>query len=434
MPNIVAIVGRPNVGKSTLFNRLTKTRSAIVDPTAGVTRDRNYGFSDWNGVDFSVIDTGGYVVNSEDIFEEEIRRQVDLAIHETDVIIFLVDVENGITDLDVSVAEILRRCGKKVFLAVNKVDNNVRLLDTHEFYSLGLGEFFSISSINGSGTGELLDAVVSSFVKTKKTDIPDLPRFSIVGRPNVGKSSFLNALIGEERHIVTPVAGTTRDSIYTRYNKYNHDFYLVDTAGIRKKSKVSEDIEFYSVMRAIRSIENSDVCVLMVDATLGFESQDMNIFHLIQSNNKGIVLVVNKWDLVEKDNHSIKDYEEYLRKKTAPFTDIPIVFTSVVNKQRIHKVLETAIKVFDQRQFRISTSELNAVMLKVIDDYPPPSLKGKFVKIKFVTQLPTHYPCFAFYCNLPQYIKESYQRYLENKLREHFDFTGVPIQIYFRKK
>ncbi|HBX53718.1 MAG: ribosome biogenesis GTPase Der [Bacteroidetes bacterium RIFOXYA12_FULL_35_11] len=434
MSNIVAIVGRPNVGKSTLFNRLTKTRTAIVNETAGVTRDRHYGFSDWNGIEFSVIDTGGYVINSADIFEQEIRRQVELAIQETDVIIFLVDVENGITDMDISVAGMLRKSNKKVLLAVNKVDNHERYQEISEFYSLGLGEFYSISSISGSGTGELLDAVVESFTKTKSEGALDLPKFSIIGRPNVGKSSLLNALIGEDRHIVTPIAGTTRDSIFTRYNKFNHDFYLVDTAGIRKKSKVSEDIEFYSVMRAIRSIENSDVCILLLDATMGFEAQDMNIFQLAASNNKGIVVVVNKWDLVEKETNSLKQYEEYIKKKLAPFNDVPFVFTSVINKQRIHKVLEVAIKVYENRSIHIPTSELNEYLLKVIEAYQPPSIKGKFVKIKFVTQLPMHYPCFAFYCNLPQYVKEPYKRFLENKIREKFDFTGVPIKIFMRGK
>ncbi|MBI5219685.1 MAG: ribosome biogenesis GTPase Der [Bacteroidia bacterium] len=434
MPNIVAIVGRPNVGKSTLFNRLTRTKSAIVDETSGVTRDRNYGKADWNGIEFSVIDTGGYVVNSDNIFEEEIRKQVKLAIDEADVILFLVDVENGITDLDTAVANILRRSKKKVFLVVNKVDTTERHGDTHEFYSLGLGELYSISSGNGSGTGDLLDAVVSSFEKTKVDEISDLPKFAIVGRPNVGKSSLLNALIGEERHIVTPVAGTTRDSIYTRYNKYGHDFYLVDTAGLRKKSKVKEDIEFYSVMRAIRTIETSDVCLLLTDATSDFESQDMNIMHQITSNKKGVVILVNKWDLIEKDSKSTKYYEEAIKKELQPFDDVPIIFTSVINKQRIHKVLETAFRVYTNRKQRIATSELNEVMLKDIEAYPPPSVKGKFIKIKYVTQLHTHYPLFVFYCNLPQYVNAPYMRYLENKLREHYDLCGVPIQIYMRKK
>lgn len=435
MPNnIVAIVGRPNVGKSTLFNRLTKTKSAIVDEQSGTTRDRHYGKSDWNGIEFSVIDTGGYVVNSDDIFEKEIRKQVKLAIEEADVILFLVDVLNGITDMDVEVANILRKSKKKTILVVNKVDNYERLVDSGEFYALGLGEIYNISSINGSGTGDLLDVVVDSLKKEDNEEKEDLPKFAIIGRPNVGKSSLLNALIGEERHIVTPIAGTTRDSIYTRYDKFGLDFYLIDTAGLRKKTKVKEDLEFYSVMRAVRAIEASDVCLLLLDATLGFESQDMNILHQVVKNKKGVVIVVNKWDLVEKDSNSTKRYEDFLKKELEPFNDIPVVFTSVINKQRIHKVLETAFRVYKSRARKISTHELNDVMLPLIENFPPPSVRGKFVNIKFVNQLPTYYPSFAFYCNLPQYVRAPYMRFLENKLREKYDFCGVPIQIYMRQK
>lgn len=434
MSNIVAIVGRPNVGKSTLFNRITQTKSAIVDETSGVTRDRNYGKADWNGVEFSIIDTGGYITNSDDIFEEEICRQVRLAIDEADVIIFVVDVENGITAMDEIVARILHKSKKKVVLVVNKVDNSLRNFDINEFYSLGINPLFGVSSITGSGTGELLDEVVASFVKTGIDEELDLPKFTIVGRPNVGKSSLLNALIGEERHIVTPIAGTTRDSIYTRYNKFGQDFFLIDTAGLRKRTKVTDDIEFYSTMRAIRSIESSDVCLLMIDATTGIESQDMNILQKIVGNKRGVVLLVNKWDLVEKNNNTAKQYEAVIRKKLKPFDDIPIIFTSVLNKQRIHKVLETAIRVNENRRRRISTSELNEMLLPVIEAFPPPAVKGKFVKIKFVSQLPTHAPSFAFYCNLPQYVKESYIRFLENQLREKYEFSGVPIQIFMRKK
>lgn len=434
MGNIIAIVGRPNVGKSTLFNRLTETRAAIVDETSGVTRDRHYGKSVWNGKEFSVIDTGGYVINSDDVFEQEIRKQVHLAIDEADVILFLVDVISGITDLDESVAAILRRTGKPVFLVVNKVDNNDRLYDASVFYGFGLGELYCISSINGSGTGDLLDAVVKTFTKTEEEDDPDIPRFAIIGRPNVGKSSLANSLIGEERNIVTPISGTTRDSIHTRYTKFNHDFYLIDTAGLRKKGKVFEDLEFYSVMRSVRAIEYSDVCLLLIDATRGLESQDLNIFNLVKKNHKGIVLLVNKWDLAEKDTSSTCIITKDIKEKLAPFQDIPVIFTSAITKQRIHKVLDTAMEVFGNRKKRIPTRKLNDIMLEAIEKYPPPSVKGKYVKIKYVTQLPMHYPAFAFFCNLPQYVKEPYKRYLENRLREHFNFTGVPVQIYLRKK
>jgi GTPase len=434
MSRIVAIVGRPNVGKSTLFNRLTDSREAIVDEVSGVTRDRNYGVSHWNGIDFSVIDTGGYVQNSDDIFEEEINKQVLLAIEESDLILFMVDVTCGIHDLDTSVASLLRRVDKKVMLVVNKVDNGERLMDANEFYNLGLGNFFPLSSMNGSGTGELLDEVVKYLPAEDPGPLPDLPRIAIVGRPNVGKSSLVNSLLGEERNIVTPVAGTTRDSIYTRYNKYQHDFLLVDTAGLRKKGKVSEDIEFYSVMRAVKTIENSDICLLLLDATRGIEAQDLNIMSLIQKNNKGMIILVNKWDLIEKENNTTILFEKDIREKTAPFTDYPILFISAINKQRIHKVLELIEQVNQNRNRKISTSELNEVMLQVIKNNPPPALKGKYVKIKYVTQLPIYTPAFAFFCNLPQYVKDSYKRYLENRMREKFDFTGVPIRIFFRKK
>jgi GTP-binding protein len=434
MSRIVAIVGRPNVGKSTLFNRLTESRDAIIDELSGVTRDRNYGTCNWNGIDFSVIDTGGYVENSDDIFEEEINKQVLLAIGESDLILFMVDVTFGIHDLDWSIAKLLRKTNKKIITVVNKVDNNERLIAANEFYSLGMGDYFTVSSINGSGTGDLLDSIVKNLPIQAPELVPDLPRIAIVGRPNVGKSSLINSLLGEERNIVTPLPGTTRDSIYTRYNKYSHDFLLVDTAGLRKKSKISEDIEFYSVMRAVRTIENSDICLLMIDGTRGLEAQDLNIMSLILKNNKGMIILINKWDLVEKDSNTIKFLEKEIRSKTAPFTDYPIVFISAINKQRIHKVLDLIGSVNANRTRKISTAELNDLMLEIIRKNPPPTVKAKNIRIKYVTQLPTHAPSFAFFCNLPQYIKEPYKRYLENRIREHFEFTGVPIRIFFRKK
>ena len=434
MRNIIAIVGRPNTGKSTLFNRLTQTKDAIVDETSGVTRDRNYGTGDWNGIEFSVIDTGGYLMDNEDEFNEEIRRQVELAIEEADVILFLVDVKEGVTPMDEDVANILRKCNKKVLLTVNKVDNIERRNHVAEFYSLGLGELYEISSTNGSGTGELLDAAVDG-MSLEPEELPDIPKICVVGRPNVGKSSIINAFIGEDRHIVTPIAGTTRDAIYTRYNQFGFDFLLVDTAGLRKKAKVNENIEFYSVMRSIRAIERSDVCIVMLDATAGLESQDLNIFSLAQRNNKGIVVVVNKWDLVEKDTHTTKAFEELIRNKIAPFTNVPIVFTSVVNKQRIFKVMELAKKVYENRNRRIATSVLNDELLTLVKDTnPPPIYKDKKVKIKYITQLPTAYPAFVFFCNLPQYIKDPYKRFVENRMREMFDFTGTPMKLYFREK
>ena len=432
---IVAIVGRPNVGKSTLFNRLVGMRQAIVDSTAGTTRDRHYGRTDWNGREFSVIDTGGYTVNGEDVFEEEIRRQVMLAIDEADVILFMTEVSTGITDLDMFMADILRRADKKVFLVVNKVDNSEQLYGTPEFYALGLGEPYAISSMSGSGTGDLMDAIVAALPPDERDGgEEELPRITIVGRPNVGKSSMTNALLGQERNIVTPVAGTTRDSIHTRYNKYGMDFYLIDTAGLRKKGKVTEDLEFYSVMRSIRAIESSDVCILMLDASQGVESQDLNIFNLIVRNRKGCVIVVNKWDLIPKDSNTMKEWREFLMKKLAPFNDIPIIFTSVLNKQRILEVLQTAVRVFQSRKRRIPTSEFNDYILPIIEETPPPSIKGKYIRIKYAAQLPNPTPVFAFFVNLPQYIKDTYRRFLENKIREHWDFSGVPIQIYFRQK
>jgi len=435
MGNIVAIVGRPNVGKSTLFNRLTESRNAIVDEVSGVTRDRHYGKVIWNGQEFSIIDTGGYVTNSDDVFEEEIRKQVLLAIDEADVVLFLVDVISGITDLDQTIAGMLRRIDKPVVLVVNKVDNANRLYDASVFYGLGLGDYFALSSINGSGTGDLLDKVTSVFQKMSgEEEEEEIPRIAVVGRPNVGKSSLVNALIGQERNIVTPVSGTTRDSIHTRYSKYNHDFFLVDTAGLRKKGKVKEDIEFYSVMRSVRAIEYSDVCMLLLDATIGIESQDVNIFHLIERNRKGVLVLVNKWDLVDKETQTMKKFEEGIRKRLEPFVDVPVLFISALTKQRIHKALELAIEVYTNRQVRIPTSKLNEVMQKAIEANHPPAVKGKYIRIKYVTQLPTHAPAFAFYCNLPQYIREPYKRYLENQLREHFNFTGVPIRIFMRKK
>ena len=434
MGNIVAIVGRPNVGKSTFFNRLIQKRQAIVDSVSGVTRDRHYGKTDWNGKEFSVIDTGGYIVGSDDIFEGEIRKQVDLAIEEANAILFLVDAQQGVTDLDMTVAKHLRKSDKPVFLVANKVDNGQILQEAVELYALGMGDYFCISSINGSGTGELLDELIAKLPDAEAEEDSDLSRFAIVGRPNVGKSSFVNALVGEERNIVTDIAGTTRDSLDTHYTKFGHDFVLVDTAGVRKKKKVSEDLEFYSVMRSIRSIEYSDVCLLLIDATLGFESQDQSIFHLADKNRKGIVILVNKWDLVDKDTHTTKAYEATIREKIAPFTDVPILFISALTKQRLLKALEIAIKVSEDRKTRISTSKLNDVMLPFIEQNPPPATKGKYIRIKFCTQLSTKTPTFAFFANLPQYIKEPYKRYIENKLRESFNFSGVPLQIFFRKK
>ena len=433
--SLVAIVGRPNVGKSTLFNRLVGQRQAIVDATAGTTRDRHYGKTDWNGKEFSVIDTGGYAVNTDDIFEDDIRRQVMLAIDEADLILFMVEVKTGITDLDMMMADVLRRSGKKVMVVCNKVDNYELIYQSHEFYALGLGDPYCISSMSGSGTGDMMDAILAALPEDAKAEVEeDLPRITIVGRPNVGKSSLTNALLGEERNIVTDIAGTTRDSIHTRYNKYGMDFYLVDTAGMRKKGKEMEDLEFYSVMRSIRAIENSDVCILMLDAQQGLESQDLNIHNLIVRNRKGCVIVVNKWDLVEKESNTMKEWREFLEKKLAPFNDIPIIFTSVINKQRILEVLQQAIRVFNSRRRRIPTSELNDYILPIIEDYPPASTTGKYIRIKYATQLPTPTPQFAFFVNLPQYIKESYRRYIENKLRERWDFSGVPMQIYFRQK
>lgn len=434
MGNIVAIVGRPNVGKSTFFNRLIQKRQAIVDSVSGVTRDRHYGKTYWNGQEFSVIDTGGYIVGSDDIFEGEIRKQVDLAVEEANAILFLVDAQEGVTDMDLTVAKHLRKSDKPVFLVANKVDNGQIMQEAVELYSIGMGDYFCISSINGSGTGELLDALVEKLPEVDGEEESDLPRFAIVGRPNVGKSSFVNALVGEDRNIVTDIAGTTRDSLDTHYTKFGHDFVLVDTAGVRKKKNVKEDLEFYSVMRSIRSIEYSDVCLLLIDATLGFESQDQSIFHLADKNRKGIVILVNKWDLVEKDTHTTKEYEAAIREKIAPFTDVPILFISALTKQRLLKALEIAIKVSKDRKARISTSKLNDVILPFIEQNPPPATKGKYIRIKFCTQLPTKTPTFAFFANLPQYIKDPYKRYIENKLRESFDFNGVPLQIFFRKK
>lgn len=436
MGNLVAIVGRPNVGKSTLFNRLTKTRHAIVSDIAGTTRDRQYGKVEWCGREFSVVDTGGWVVNSDDVFEEAIRQQVTIATEEADLVLFLVDVATGLTDLDEDVAMILRRTKLLVVLVANKVDNNNQIYDSMEFYKLGLGEPFCISSATGSGTGDLLDVVMSK-LEDKEPEIEEnIPRFAVVGRPNAGKSSIINAFIGEERNIVTDIAGTTRDSIYTRYDKFGFDFYLVDTAGIRRKNKVTEDLEFYSVMRSIRAIENSDVCILMIDATRGIEAQDMNIFQLIQKNNKSLVVVVNKWDLVEdKDQKVIKTFENAIRNRMAPFVDFPIIFSSAVTKQRIYKVLETAKEVYQNRKARVGTTKLNAVMLPLIEAFPPPSIKGKYIKIKYCSQLPgTQIPSFVFYANLPQYVKEPYKRFLENKIRENWPMHGCPINIFIRQK
>ncbi|MFZ4582364.1 MAG: ribosome biogenesis GTPase Der [Paludibacter sp.] len=437
MGNIVAIVGRPNVGKSTLFNRLTKSRRAIVNEEAGTTRDRQYGKSEWSGREFSIIDTGGWVVNSTDIFEDEIKRHVVLAIEEADVVLFLVDIQNGITDYDLEVAQILRRSTKPILLVSNKADTHEWQYNAAEFYKLGLGEPSIISAINGLGTGDLLDELLTHFNPDVVEDIEEeLPRFAVVGRPNAGKSSIVNAFMGEERTIVTEIAGTTRDAIYTRFNKFGHDFYLVDTAGIRKKAKVNEDLEYYSVVRAIRAIENADVCILMIDATRGIESQDLNIFSLIQKNKKGLVVVINKWDLVEnKEANDIKNIEKSIRERLAPFVDFPIIFTSVTTKQRILKVVETAVQVYENKFRKIPTAKLNEFLLPQIENYPPPALKGKYIKIKYITQLPnTYIPTFVFFANLPQYVKEPYKRFLENKIRAKYDFTGTPIQIFIRQK
>lgn len=435
MSNIVAIVGRPNVGKSTLFNRLVKRREAIVDSVAGVTRDRHYGKSDWAGTEFSLIDTGGYVEGSEDVFEDEIRRQVKLALDEASVILFVVDLQSGVTDFDKEIADLLRRTKKPILLVVNKVDSPIKENEAAEFYALGMGDYFTISASNGSGTGELLDELVKHLTPdVVLAGDEDVPRFAIVGRPNVGKSSIVNALYGESRNIVTDIAGTTRDTVNTRFTKFNMDFLLLDTAGLRKRAKVNEDLEFYSTMRSIRAIEFSDVCLLVLDATRGIEAQDLSIFSLIYKNRKGLVVLVNKWDLWEKETNSTRDFERAIRERTAPFTDYPIIFTSAITKQRVLKAFEIALEVYARRNQRISTSKLNDTMLPIIKDYPPPITKGKNLSIKFVTQLPTPTPQFVFFANLPQYFKEQYKRYLENKMRQHFDLTGVPIEIYFRKK
>ena len=436
MGNIVAIVGRPNVGKSTLFNRLTESRNAIVKEISGVTRDRLYGKGEWNGVQFSVIDTGGYVKGSDDIFEGEIRKQVEIAIQEANVIVFMVDVTTGIIDLDEKVAALLRKSKKPVFIAANKVDSNDRIGLSAEFYQFGLGDVFDLSATNGTGTGELLEEVVKHFDKEDESvnEKDHLPRIAIVGRPNVGKSSLVNALTGEERNIVTNISGTTRDSINTRYNAFGFDFMLIDTAGIRKKAKVQEDIEYYSVLRSVRTIEEADVCIFMIDAEEGLQKQDLSIYYMIEKNSKGVVVLVNKWDLVEKDQNTMTVYEEKIREQLAPFNDVPIIFTSTITKQRIHKALEATMLVHENRTKKISTSVLNEVMQEIILATPPPALKGKYIRIKYIQQLPTHSPAFAFFCNLPQYVPESYKRFLENRLREKFDFCGVPIRIYFRKK
>ncbi|MFN5031208.1 MAG: ribosome biogenesis GTPase Der [Flavobacteriia bacterium] len=436
MSNIVAIVGRPNVGKSTLFNRLTESRNAIVKEVSGVTRDRLYGKGDWNGIQFSVIDTGGYIKGSDDIFEAEIRKQVEIAIQEATVIVFMVDVMTGIIDLDETVASLLRKTKKPIYIVANKVDNTDRVGLSSEFYQFGLGDVFDVSATNGSGTGELLDEIVKHFNKEDDSanEKEDLPRIAIVGRPNVGKSSLVNALTGEERNIVTNISGTTRDAINTRYKAFGFDFLLIDTAGIRKKAKVTEDIEYYSVLRSVRTIENSDVCVFMIDAEEGLQKQDLHIFYIIEKNSKGVVVLINKWDLVEKDQNTMIKYEENIRKQLAPFNDVPIIFTSTINKQRIHKALEATMMVHENRTKKIPTSKLNELMLEIIQATPPPAMKGKYIRIKYVQQLPTHAPAFAFFCNLPQYIPDSYKRFLENRLRENFDFCGVPIKIFFRKK
>lgn len=434
MAGIVAIVGRPNVGKSTLFNRLVGHRAAIVDEQSGVTRDRIYGRTEWIGTEFSVIDTGGYVANSDEMFDREIRKQAEIALQEADVVVLVVDVLTGVTDLDSQVALMLRQAGKPTVLVVNKVDDNVRRADAYEFYSLGLGDPYPISAINGTGTGEFLDRVVSLLPQGEIETDDHLPRITIVGRPNVGKSSMVNALVGEERNIVTPIAGTTRDAIGSRYNKFGHDFIMVDTAGLRKRTKVNEDLEYYSVIRAIRAVELSDVCLLVIDATRGFEGQDQTIFDLIQRNRKGIVIVVNKWDLIEKNTHTTEEFTARIQQEIAPFTDVPIYFTSAITKQRLLKVLDAAIEVYEHRRQRIPTSKLNEALLPAIEAVPPPAVQGKYIRIKYVTQLPTPWPAFAFFCNLPQYVKAPYKRYLENKIREAFPFQGVPIQIFMRPK
>jgi len=434
MSNIVAIVGRPNVGKSTLFNRLTESRQAITDEVSGVTRDRHYGKSEWGGKEFSVIDTGGYITGSEDVFEGEIRKQVELAIDEANVILFIVDAKDGITEMDTAVVQLLRKTAKKTLVVANKTDNSTLLEEAVEFYNLGMGDYFPISSMSGSGTGDLLDELILHFEEDPDKEEIDLPKFAIVGRPNVGKSSFVNALIGKDQNIVTDIAGTTRDSLNTRFNKFGFDFYLIDTAGVRKKKKVHENLEFYSVMRAVRAIEHSDVCILMIDATRGFETQDQRIFHIADKNKKGIVILVNKWDLIEKNTESTQQFEEQILKQISPFKDIPILFVSALEKQRLLKGLETAIEVYKNRTQKITTSELNETMLAIIEKKPPPATKGKYIKIKYCTMLPTATPTFAFFANLPQYIKETYKRFLENKIREIYDFSGVPITIYFRQK
>jgi GTP-binding protein len=434
MSNLVAIVGRPNVGKSTLFNRLTEKRDAIVDPTSGVTRDRHYGYAEWNGRTFSVIDTGGYTQGSDDVFEKKIAEQVGLALDESTSFIFMVDVSTGITDFDLAIAKLLRRTNKPVFLAANKTDTSNLIPQTSEFYSLGLGEVFPISSASGSGTGELLDALVASFHEGEADRNEDLPRIAVIGKPNVGKSSLVNALLNEERNIVNEEAGTTRDSVHSRYNAYGFDFVLVDTAGIRKKKKVHENIEFYSVLRSIKAIEESDVCIFMIDASKGMEKQDLGIYYMIEKAKKGMVFLVNKWDLVEKDHKTMDDFKKEIYKRIAPFTDVPIIFTSTISKQRLHKTLETALQVYKNRMQRIPTSKLNEALLPDIEHNPPPAHKGKYIRIKYITQIPTHVPTFAFFCNLPQYIREPYKRFLENKIRQHFTFHGVPINIFFRKK
>ncbi|MEY4992163.1 MAG: hypothetical protein RI948_1041 [Bacteroidota bacterium] len=436
MSNIVAIVGRPNVGKSTLFNRLTESRDAIVKEVSGVTRDRLYGKGEWNGYQFSVIDTGGYATTKEDIFEGEIRKQVQIAIEEATVIVFMVDVMTGIGEMDQTVAQLLRKSKKPVLIAANKVDNTDRVGLSSEFYAFGLGEVFDLSAANGSGTGEILDELVKYFNKEDESvrEEDSLPRIAIVGRPNVGKSSMVNALTGQERNIVTDISGTTRDSIHTRYKAFGFDFLLIDTAGIRKKAKVTEDIEYYSVLRSVRTIENADVCMFMIDAAEGIQKQDLSIFYMCEKNSKGVVVLVNKWDLIEKDQNTMLKFEANLREQLAPFNDVPIIFTSAIEKQRIHKALETAMQVYENRMRKIPTHELNEVMLDVIAQTPPPAMKGKYIRIKFVQQLPTYSPSFAFFCNLPQYLTDAYKRFLENRLREHFNFEGVPIRIFFRKK